>query len=251
MSSEELYKRFNRPWLQPVERLDKKPLPKSIPRYAVQPVWLGEKSELIPLSDAEIFLADFGESFLPSTTSLYSPDSYPAGILFPPEAYFLPREPFSFPLDIWDLACAIWEVIGFYPLFTGVPTVDKMVEQHVDLLGKLPPEWWQRWDARSKVFNDEGVRIDRTVRGPHMGSFEKRFKEAVQVPRRKGGMEEVSEEEKAALLKMLKAMMAFKPGDRMTAEQIIKSEWMEKWALPELSRLKEAKGHNQLIGLGG
>jgi len=34
--------------------------------------------------------------------------------------------------------------------------------------------------------------------------------------------------------------MAFKPGDRMTAKQIIESEWMETWTLPELPRLKEA-----------
>jgi len=55
------------------------------------------------------------------------------------------------------------------------------------------------------------------------------------------GMEEVGKEEKAALLSMLKAMMAFKPGDQMTAEQITESEWMKKWALPELKRLKRLK----------
>jgi len=35
--------------------------------------------------------------------------------------------------------------------------------------------------------------------------------------------------------------MAFKPGDGMTAKQVIKSKWMKKWALPD-SRLKRAKG---------
>jgi hypothetical protein len=35
--------------------------------------------------------------------------------------------------------------------------------------------------------------------------------------------QEVGKEEKAALLDMLKAMMAFKPGERVTAEQIKKS----------------------------
>ena len=49
-----------------------------------------------------------------------------------------------------------------------VLTVDNEVEQHVDLLGKLPPGWWQRWDARSKFFNEEGVRIDRIVEGALM-----------------------------------------------------------------------------------
>jgi hypothetical protein len=52
------------------------------------------------------------------------------------------------------------------------------------------------------------------------------------------GMEKVSEEEKAALLDMLKVT---KPEDRM-----IKSKWMKKWALPDLSRYCR-----QLIRLGG
>ena len=50
-------------------------------------------------------------------------------------------------------------------------------------------------------------------------------------------MEEVSEKEKAALIDVLKPMLTFKPGDRMTAEQIVESKLMKEWALPELSRL--------------
>ena len=47
-------------------------------------------------------------------------------------------------------------------------------------------------------------------------------------------MEEVTEEEKAALIDMLKAMLAFKSGDRMTVKQILEPKWMKEWALPEL-----------------
>jgi serine/threonine-protein kinase SRPK3 len=54
-------------------------------------------------------------------------------------------------------------------------------------------------------------------------------------------MEEVSKEEKAALFDMLKAMMAFKPGERITADKIKESEWMTKWALPELRKLEMVK----------
>jgi serine/threonine-protein kinase SRPK3 len=136
----------------------------------------------------------------------------------------LPQESLSFPSDIWALACAIWQLIGLCPLFDDfmcVLTVDNVIEQHVDLLGKLPPEWWQRWDARSKFFNEEGVRIDRIVEGALMGSFEQRFDDNVQEWRRIQEMEEVTEEEKAALIDMLKAMLAFKPGDRMTVKQIL------------------------------
>ena len=49
-----------------------------------------------------------------------------------------------------------------------------------------------------------------------MGTFEERFDE-MQESRRSQETEEFSEEEMAALINMLKAMMAFKPGDRMTA----------------------------------
>jgi serine/threonine-protein kinase SRPK3 len=38
---------------------------------------------------------------------------------------------------------------------------------------------------------------------------------------------------------MLKAMMAFRPGERPTAKEILKSEWMRKWALPDLERMRE------------
>ena len=244
MSLEELYKEFGFPELKPVARFDLKPLPEGVPTYAIPPVWLGEDSNCIPLSDAEILLTDFGLSFQPSTTPRFHRRCY-EGTLLPPEAYFLPREPLSFPLDIWALACAIWELIAIRPLFGAFmcdPTADHMIKQHVNLLGKLPPEWWQRWDARSKFFNEEGVRIDRIVEDALMGSFEQRFDDNVQEWRRVQGMEEVTEEEKAALIDMLKAMLAFKPGDRMTVKQILEPKSMKEWALPELSRLKQAKG---------
>ena len=88
-------------------------------------------------------------------------------------------------------------------------------------------------DDRQKWFNEEGERNDGTERT----SWEKRFELSV----RKFGMGEISEEEKAALLAMLKAMMAFRPEEWMTAEQIKESEWMTKWAVPELQKLKSGQ----------
>ena len=57
-------------------------------------------------------------------------------------------------------------------------------------------------------------------------------------------MGEFSEDEKAALLDMLKAMVVFEPGDWMTAQQVVESRWMKEWGLPQLSRLKEAEGRS-------
>ena len=200
------------------------------------PIWLGNKSELITLPETSIFLTDFGESYMPSITPRYysnTPD-----ILVPPEAHLLPQKPLSFPADIWTMACTIWSIIGQRHLFEGFnPSADWMAKEYVEVLGKLPNEWWQKWDTRRKWFNEDGVREFGEV-GRH---WEERFERSVQKPRQECEMEVVGDEEKAALFVMLKAMMAFTPGERSTAEEILESEWMRKWALPELERMKKTE----------
>jgi serine/threonine-protein kinase SRPK3 len=87
MTPELIYKRFGKPDLEPVVRLNNQPIPEGVPEHGVLPVRLGVKSELIPLSDANIFLSDFGKSFLPSIVSR-NPSSTPAHHALP-EAHFL------------------------------------------------------------------------------------------------------------------------------------------------------------------
>lgn len=40
-------------------------------------------------------------------------------------------------------------------------------------------------------------------------------------------------EEKAAVISLLRSMLCFEPEKRLTAHDILKCEWMEKWALPD------------------
>jgi serine/threonine-protein kinase SRPK3 len=212
--------------------LDSQPLPKGVPENIIQSPWLADSGD-IALSDANIFLADFGESFLPSTTSRYYSNTW--GSYVPPELYFLPRESLSFPSDIWALACTIWAIMGSLPLFCGIDTsADLMIKEHVGLLGKLPPEWWRKWEDRLTWFSEEGEEIDMWM----STSWKAHWEFSVQAPRRKFKMEEIGEEEKAALFDMLKAMLAFEPGKRITVDQVKESEWMTKWTLPELGKLK-------------
>lgn len=51
-------------------------------------------------------------------------------------------------------------------------------------------------------------------------------------------MEEVGNEEKAALFAILKGMLAFRPRERLTAEEVLESGWMKEWALPELEKMR-------------
>lgn len=47
-------------------------------------------------------------------------------------------------------------------------------------------------------------------------------------------MEAVDDQEKLALLSMLRAMLAFIPEERPTAADLLTCEWMTKWALSDL-----------------
>lgn len=145
LSTGELYQKYSQPNFEPFERVDGKPLPDGVPPHGVVPIWLGKENELVTLSEANIFVTDFGKSYLPSITPRYyssAPDA-----LASLETYFLRH--LSFPSDIWSLACALWEILGQRPLFEAYnPSDDWMIKEHVDALGKLPCDWWQEWAAR-------------------------------------------------------------------------------------------------------
>lgn len=234
LSSDQLYKKYGEPHAEPVVRLDDGLLPKGVPTHGIVAIWFGKGSELILPSEAGIFLTDFGESYLPSNTARFQSNT--PRLLVPPEVYFMPKERLSFPADIWTLACTVWTIIGQRPLFEGfMPSAEWVTKEHVEVFGKLPHEWWQKWEARSKWFDEEGSRNGGSVGRP----WTERFEYSVQKPRLKYGMEEVGEDEKTALFVMLQSMMAFRPEERPTAEKILEFEWMRKWALPELERMRK------------
>ena len=172
---------------------------------------------------------------MPSITPRYH--SHTPDLLVPPELRFLHHEPLSFPADIWALACTIWSILGQRPIFEAFnPSDDWMTKEHVDVLGKLPIEWWERWSARSKWFDEHGARKN----GMEGKRWEEWFQTCVQEPRKEFEMEKVGEQEKTALFTLLRSMTAFRPCERCNAEQVLQSEWMKTWALPELEKMSNA-----------
>jgi hypothetical protein len=110
-----------------------------------------------------------------------------------------------------------------------------MVKEHVDTLGQLPHDWWERWEARHRWFTEEGQRTD----GGTSRLLIDRFDDSVKGPRQEYAMDAIGEAEKTAIFAMLKGMLVFEPEERLTAAEFMESEWMLKWALPVLER-KEA-----------
>lgn len=219
-------------------RLDGQPLPPGVPSYGVVPAWLGKKANEIIPSEAHVLLSDFGEAFSPSDPQQKRRGDechVPLPVL-PPEAYFEPDKPLSFSADIWTLACAIWSIIGLRSLFDAtLAMMDDMSSQQVDILGPLPPEWWDKWEARKEYFEETGEpKKGRFV----FSSFEHYFEQDVQTQRQKDGLAAFDEKEKTAILVMLRRMLAFRPEERATANEVLDSDWMRTWVLPEFKKIE-------------
>ncbi|KAJ6120432.1 hypothetical protein N7523_004712 [Penicillium sp. IBT 18751x] len=120
------------------------------------------------------------------------------------------------------------------PLFEGfLATEDDIICEHVDTLGVLPPEWWTKWEARRQKFSKDGKPMNRNP----FRSWDDRFEDSVQQPRRDSGMPLFEAKERDAIFDMLRPMLSFRPENRLTTQQILESEWMVKWALPEYRKI--------------
>lgn len=184
-----------------------------------------------------MLLGDFGEAFAPEEFRCGKNCHTPLAVR-PPEARFEPQAPLSYSADIWSLATTIWDILGMKAIFSSeFATADEMVAQQIDVLGAMPLSWLKRWEKRSQFFDDDG----RPKEGRHVWpSIDKAFEEGVQKYRRKSGrVDEFDREEMAAILDLMRRMLAFRPEERPTAEEVLKSEWMVKWVLPEYNRTME------------
>ncbi|KAG2412201.1 hypothetical protein HFD88_009758 [Aspergillus terreus] len=215
LSTPELYERFGEPESEAVVRLDGKPLSDSVPARIFIPGWFGVRSDDIVIGEDKIIISDFGESFNPQKTARFSSKTLP--LLQPPEARF-PDEPLSLASDIWTLAY-------------------RVTAEQAEVLGILPPEWWQKWSKRLEWFNEEGelvlVKASRGPEGVRM-SWDRMFEYCIQEPQAEAFMETVTEKERAAFKEMLQSMLTFRPKERATAQQVLHSEWMKGWGEPPL-----------------
>ncbi|BCS15270.1 hypothetical protein ALUC_70503A [Aspergillus luchuensis] len=239
LSVQEFYEQFGEPYTEPVVRLDGQPPPPGVPKCGTMPVWLGKRAFEIPPDEAQLLLRDFGESFSPSDTEQRRrgqdcPSPLP---VIPPEAYFEPDSPLSFPSDIWSLACAMYSIFGLRWLFDAtLATRHDIASQQIDVIGEIPPEWWNTWEKRHEYFEEIGrSKKDRFV----YPSLEQSFEKDVQAARQRDNMSSFAKKEQVAILSMLRSMLAMKPEKRATATDVLSSVWMVTWGLPAVKRARD------------
>ena len=137
---EQVYDSFGEPSKEMVSRLDNEPLGPEVPSYAVQSAYF--RSPDLEALRTHIKIIDFGEASLSSETrkNLHTPMSFRA-----PESFF--GEEIGLPADVWAFACTVFDFFGRFPLFEAFrPNKDNIFFEVVDVLGKLPDRWWQKWD---------------------------------------------------------------------------------------------------------
>lgn len=103
--------------------------------------------------------------------------------------------------------------------------------QLIEVQGMMPPKWWVEWEERPKWYDDAGKLLGKPS-GISISSWDERFEEFVQSPRREEGWETMSDDERDALIKLLGWMLAWKPSDRPDVKQVLEAEWMTRWAMP-------------------
>lgn len=161
----------------------------------------------------------------------------------PKPALSTARGTLSFPADIWSLACTLWEVLSHRPLFEPwAATDDDILADQVDLLGRLPEEWRDAWDARWDYFTEDGE-LDTTAPSRWHDSTRDGwggcFAPCIRLPRQRDGQEAMSEREEEALLAMLKPMLVFRPEERVSAADVLRPAWVQEWAAPDLEMARK------------
>ena len=143
-SEAEIYERFGTPQIEDLFTRKRKPLPKGVPRYVVQPA--GLTGTIQSWLSEEVCLIDFGESFFMNKP--------PAALGTPPQ-YLSPSDWFERTpnrgSDIWALGCALFNLrsggVDLIDAFPGASSIG-VIGEIQEFLGPLP----ERWD---KLFFDD------------------------------------------------------------------------------------------------
>ncbi|KAF2996647.1 hypothetical protein E8E13_003375 [Curvularia kusanoi] len=243
LSVEELRAKFGEPEMIPIARVDGKPLTLNVPAQAVLPLYLGKKADEFTMDDARgLILSDFGEAFSPVTERRLGRNCNIPLVKRAPEAFFEPNKPLSYPSDIWSLGLAIWEILAMRPIFSDCEPLDEIVAEQIDVLGyqSFPQAWKSQWE---RTGNEEDEKSDMIPRRPADGdretwhTLEDAFEKYVQKFRRdQEAAGTFDEEETQAILQLMRGMLKFRPEERLTIDEVLGSEWMVNWALPQLAQ---------------
>lgn len=235
LSPDELYKRY-RLDKSPISRVDGVALGPHAPPFAVYPMHI--KMPADKLVDPVVKISDYGTSFVVSAATF--PELHTPALYLPPEDFF--GEPITQAADIWTLGVNLYEVLGERVLFeTFGWDRDDIMADMISTLGVPPARWWDAWQNRGEFFEPDGswTRNMKRIYKPVFRPLHQRMWEMGRGETPETCQWDMHGGEMQALEELLGGMLAFEPAERLTAEQLMTSEYTVKWAMPAWERQQE------------
>jgi serine/threonine-protein kinase SRPK3 len=221
---DEVYQKFGEPMKIPNRRCDGGPLGPEVPSYSVFTAIMLVRADQI--KDSRILIADFGEAFRTNPPdALHTPV-----LLLPPEDFF--HDKFGPPVDIWTFACTLYEIVGNRTLFECFfGSHEKVVADMISTLGMLPMRWLDQWRKHpyyeiNRLEASDTIPLAQRLRNMGRGNTPEQLEQF-----------EFSSEEVESLEKLLKAMLRYESSERITADEVMRSEYMVKWARPAIDSI--------------
>ncbi|KAK5632765.1 hypothetical protein RRF57_008479 [Xylaria bambusicola] len=218
------------------------PVPVNCPKEVGMPLWCRRRPTEFTAEDAHrLLLCDFGEAFKPHSSMRLGRECRTPAPKRAPEAFFSPDLLMRYASDIWGLGLVFWELVGKDPLFVTACAGNEIVAQQLDVLGNhfFPSHWARVW---CRTGSDVGHPKPRPIRrpiGPRITRPPLQVTWEALVEERERKQEKLGafgEDERRAFLALIRGMLRFNPKERFTLEEVMGSEWMVRWALPELAQ---------------
>ena len=213
-TEDEIYSYLGPPKTAPLLLLDGTPAPPFAPAHIVDSLDYSHFN--MEHLSSNILITDFGEAFFQSNVpkALGTPASFSA-----PELLF-GYQP-SWAVDLWALGCLIYEFHTFRVL---IPTVfasnQEALAMAAETVGSLPETWQEFYYDHSKDF----------LGTANPGEKHRWFDDQIQRTRTLDSqvlaeLPELSPEQRATFLRLLKNILVFEPSCRLPIAEILKHPW--------------------------
>ncbi|RMZ75409.1 hypothetical protein DV738_g5486, partial [Chaetothyriales sp. CBS 135597] len=158
-------------------------------------------------------LCDFGSAMPGELEHLedIQPDIYRA-----PEVIL--EAPWTYSVDIWNVACMIWNIFEGESLFTGQDPEFQTYRSRahlaeiIKLLGPPPPELLARGNLSQKFFSDQGDLLAQDL-----------LQDRVPLEQRETSLQG---DDKASFLRLIDKMLQWDPTKRSSAKELQQDEWI-------------------------
>ncbi|KAJ5015591.1 Serine/threonine-protein kinase SRPK [Colletotrichum sp. SAR 10_99] len=254
---EEVYKSYDRPLKIPLRlcqaaTLKKPAIPDNAPPYIVASLYPAGGFDSVELSEAEVIISDFSESWRPSQETKYELTTWPPSRA--PESLFGTALNLAMdrPSDVWSLGCLVYRLFGMRAILGPVHYDPKVnFSRTVGMLGKPPQQWWDLMEKKEGPDDDAGDNdVAHTVSNETEPIDESKasVKRRVMVWLKEDRGSDMADDELEDLVSLLESVFQWLPNDRATASDLLSSPWMRKWGIPAMEGMKKERGEKHKEG---